>query len=131
MKLDFRDLPIGEKGLSLETVEQIWTTLRPSLQKLGLQDLRAAQSEVVERAKHNVSGAVLTDYGKEVAVILPIQYSKVAMALVHLAENQRVREAIEAAMARPDPEFSPLEDVLANELAAGSSDLARGALAAD
>ena len=131
MKLDFRDLPIGEKGISLETVEQIWTTLRPSLQKLGLQDLRAAQSEVVERAKHNVSGAVLTDYGKEVAVILPIQYSKVAMALVHLAENQRVREAIEAAMARPDPEFSPLEDVLANELAAGSSDLARGALAAD
>ena len=115
MKLDFSDLPVGEKGLSSELVDEIWSQVSGSLERKGVEEFRREQREIVGRISHNASGAILTSYGKEVATILPIKYSKVAVALVHLMENARVNAAMDEADRNPDQTFYDLEDVIAEQ----------------
>lgn len=116
MRYDFMDLPVGENGLSLETVDAIWESIQGAFERKGRQEFRDEQSDIIDRAKFNLSGTVITDYGKEVAVVLPMKFSKVALALVHLVENARVHAAIAEAKAKPDPKFVPLEKVWAEDL---------------
>jgi len=120
MKLDFSDLPVGEKGLSSELVDKIWAQISGSLERKGVEEFRREQREIVGRVSHNTSGAVLTAYGKEVAMVLPFQYSKVALALVHLMENARVNAAMDEADRNPDQTFYDLEELIAHR---GSSEV--------
>ena len=115
MKLDFSDLPVGEKGLSPELIDEIWAQVSGSLERKGVEEFRREQREIVGRVSHNTAGAVLTSYGKEVAMVLPFQYSKVAVALVHLMENARVNAAMDEADRNPDQTFVDLEDLVAEQ----------------
>lgn len=118
MKLDFSDLPVGERGLSSELIDTIWAQIGGSLERKGLEEFRRDQRDIVGRVSHNMAGTVLTSYDKEVAVVLPLQYTKVAVALVHLAENARVNDAMDEADRNPDRSFFDLEDLVVNQEAA-------------
>lgn len=118
MKLDFSDLPVGEKGLSAELIDKVWAQISGSLERKGVEEFRRGQRDIVGRISHNAAGAVLTSYGKEVAVVLPFQYSKVALALVHLMENARVNAAMDEADRNPDQTVYELEDLIAEHEAA-------------
>ncbi len=94
MRWDFSDLPIGENGLDETVVEDIWQSFSASFDRKGLQELREEQTIVIEKAKHSLAGTVITEHKKPVAMVLPMEFSKVALALVHLAENARARAAL-------------------------------------
>ena len=113
MKLDFSDLPVGEKGLSPEFVDSIWAKIGGSLERRGVEEFRRDQRDIVGRISHNTAGAVLTSYGREVAMVLPFEYSKVALTLVHLMENARVNAAMDEADRNPDRTLHDLEDLIA------------------
>ena len=70
---------------------------------------------------HDAAGAVLTSYGKEIAVVLPMKFTKVAFALVHLAENARVNAAMDEADADSSQIYVPLEKLIAADDEPGGS----------
>ena len=80
-----------------------------SLPLRGVEEFRRDQGDIVGRISHNAAGAVLTSYGKEVAMVLPFEYSKMALTLVHLVENARVHSATDEADRNPDQTFYDLE----------------------
>lgn len=120
MKLDFSDLPVGEKGLSSELIDKIWAEISGSLERRGVEEFRRDQRDIVGRISHNTAGAVLTSYGKEVAMVLPFEYSKVALTLVHLMENARVNAAMDEADRNPDQTVYDLEDLIAERETSGA-----------
>ena len=109
MKLDFSDVPVGDKGLSPELVDKVWAEISGSLERRGVEEFRRDQRDIVGRISHNAVGAVLTSYGKEVAMVLPFEYSKMALTLVNLVENARVNSATDEADRNPDQTFYDLE----------------------
>lgn len=112
MKLDFSDLPIGKKGLSSDLINKVWAEIGGSLERRGVEEFRRDQRDIVGRISHNAAGAVLTSYGKEVAMVLPFEYSKVALTLVHLMENARVNKAMDEADQNPNKTFYDLEAMI-------------------
>ena len=113
MKLDFSYVPVGERGISSELVDKIWANITGSLERKGVEEFRREQREIVGSVSHNTSGAILTAYGKEVAMVLPFQYSKVALALMHLMENANVNAAMDEADQNPDQSLYDLEELIA------------------
>lgn len=120
MKLDFTDLPIGENGLSNTLVDQIWESISPSLERTGLEEFRRKQREIVGRTAHDAGGSILTAYGNEVAAVLPIRFTKVAFALVHLAENARVNSAMDESDGDEDQSTVRIQDLIAEDEASDS-----------
>lgn len=121
MKLDFTDLPVGDGGLSPQVIEELWEKLGGSLERTGVEEFRREQRDIVGRISHNAAGHVLTAYGKEVAVVLPVHFSKVAVALVHLAENARVNAAMDEEDRNADKSVISLEDLLSEDNNRGAS----------
>ena len=130
MKLDLTDLPIGEGGLSPESIEEFWLESRESFEVYGREAFRHDQSVLIDRAYYNDVGSIITDRGKEVAMLMPIAFAKVALAVVNLLESDRVLAAIKSAKAEDlkgavslevawDEEFGePLPDAKENVAAA-------------
>ncbi len=112
MKLDFTDLPVGENGLSNTLIDEIWESISPALERTGLEEFRRKQREIVGRTAHDAGGSILTAYGNDVAAVLPMRFTKVAFALIHLAENARVNAAMDEADGDKDQSKVRIQDLI-------------------
>lgn len=97
MTVDFSRTPTDEYDLSPELIEEAWTKISRSLEKKDVEEFSHEQKDIIDRINHNATGVILTSHGKEVAMILPFEYSKSVLTLMHFVKTEHMRATMDEA----------------------------------